>query len=312
MLVGLSLIQPNLVGTLFSRETYNDLAYNNSYDTTFLFNGGQLQGNTSNVLAPKYPDTLGTGFLGSVLGGTLHLCRPLATIQNNLYAIPISCEALYVDFSNNVFITPKYTLPNAIAITGLFVNSYKQYGSYPFAIPPEPIVIHYRTSGITTNTGTWTEFTDVQSLNDDIICEGVLNSIDIQFRFSYKVAGNTCLTNKIYGFSLAYEDDRTDSHYSPSVSKSSLSSRTFAWRQEQLWNSNIPDLRIRLYNAANSNIVFYDTVSTSASGTWEYSTDNGATWLPWLSSADAIGNYIRYVADFIPVGIKLRVGLNRI
>jgi len=308
----LNLIQPNLVGTLFSRETYNDLAYNNSYDTTFLFNGGQLQGNTSNVLAPKYPDTLGTGFLGSVLGGTLHLCRPLATIQNNLYAIPISCEALYVDFSNNVFITPKYTLPNAIAITGLFVNSYKQYGSYPFAIPPEPIVIHYRTSGITTNTGTWTEFTDVQSLNDDIICEGVLNSIDIQFRFSYKVAGNTCLTNKIYGFSLAYEDDRTDSHYSPSVSKSSLSSRTFAWRQEQLWNSNIPDLRIRLYNAANSNIVFYDTVSTSASGTWEYSTDNGATWLPWLSSADAIGNYIRYVADFIPVGIKLRVGLNRI
>jgi hypothetical protein len=308
----LNMIQPTLSGTLFGRETFANLSYNNSYDTTFLFNGGQLQGNTSNVLAPKYPDTLGTGFFGSVLDGTLHLCRPLATIQNNLYAVPMGCEALYVDYSNNVFITPKYTLPNVIAITGLFVNSYKQYGSYPFAIPPEPIVIHYRTTGITANTGTWTEFTDVQSLNDDIICDGVLNSIDIQFRFSYKVAGNTCLTNKIYGFSLAYEDDRTDSHYSPSVSKSSLSNRTFAWRQEQLWNSTIPDLRIRLYNATNSNIVFYDTVLTSASGTWEYSTDNGVTWLPWSSSADAVGNYIRYVADFIPVGIKLRVGLNRI
>jgi hypothetical protein len=308
----LNMIQPTLSGTLYGRDTYNDLAYNNSYDTTFLFNGGQLQGNTSNILAPKYPDTLGTGFFGKMLDGILHLCRPLATIQNNLYAIPLGCEALYVDYSNNVFITPKITLPNAIAITGLFINSQKQYGSYPFVIPPEPIVIHYRTEGITGNTGTWTEFTDVQSLNDDIICDGVLNSIDIQFRFSYKVAGNTCLTNKIYGFSLAYEDDRTDSHYSPSVSKSSLTSRTFAWRQEQLWNSSIPDLRIRLYNATNSNIVFYDTVLTSASGTWEYSTDNGVTWLPWSSSADAVGNYIRYVADFIPVGIKLRVGLNRI
>ena len=308
----LNMIQPTLSGTLYGRDTYNDLAYNNSFDTTFLFNGGQLQGNTSSSLAPKYPDTLGTGFFGKMLDGILHLCRPLATIQNNLYAIPLGCEALYVDYSNNVFITPKIVLPNAIAITGLFVNSQKQYGDYPFAIPPEPIVIHYRTIGITANTGTWTEFTDVQSLNDDIICDGVLNSIDIQFRFSYKVAGNTCLTNKIYGFSLSYEDDRTDSHYSPSVSKSSLSSRTFAWRQEQLWNSSIPDLRIRLYNATNSNIVFYDTVLTSASGTWEYSTDNGVTWLPWSSSADAVGNYIRYVADFIPVGIKLRVGLNRI
>jgi hypothetical protein len=308
----LNQLQPTLVSTLYSRDTYDELAYNNSFDTTFLFNGGQLQGNTSSSLAPKYPDTLGTGFFGSVENGVLHLCRSLNTIQNNLYAIPMGCESLYVDYSNNVFITPKIVLPNAIAITGLFVNSLKQYGSYPFAIPPEPIVIHYRTTGITVNTGTWTEFTDVQSLNDDIICDGVLNSIDIQFRFSYKVAGNTCLTNKIYGFSLAYEDDRTDSHYSPSVSKSSLSNRTFAWRQEQLWNSSIPDLRIRLYNATNSNIVFYDTVLTSASGTWEYSTDNGVTWLPWSSSADAVGNYIRYVADFIPVGIKLRVGLNRI
>jgi hypothetical protein len=68
---------------------------------------------------------------------------------------------------------------------------------------------------------------------------------------------------------------------------------------------------IRLYNATNNNIVYYDTVTTSASGTWEYSTD-GITWLAWDSAADNIGNYIRYVADFIPNGIKLRVGLNRI
>jgi hypothetical protein len=305
-----NLQQPTLVSSFYGRDTYNELSYNNSYDLTFLMNGNQLQGNTANIDAPRYPDTLGGGFLGSVENGVLHLCRPLSTIQNNLYAIPLGCESQFVDYSNNVFITPKYTLPNTIGIYGLFVNQLKEYGSGAFVTPPEPLIIHYRTTGIDTNTGEWTEFTNVQNLNNDIICEGVLDSITIQFRFSYKIAGNTCLPNRVYGFTLVYEDDRTDSHYSPSVSKSNLTNRIFAWRQESLWGGNIPNLKIRLYNATNNNIVFYDTVTNSSSGTWEYSTDNGVTWLPWNSSADSVGNYIRYVADFIPSGIKLRVGLN--
>ena len=309
----LNLIQPTLSNTFYSRDTFNDLAYNNSYDLAFLMNGNQLQGNTASVFSQRYPDTLGTGFFGCVENGVLHLCRgPLTTIQNNLYSVPIGCEAQYVDYSKNALYSPKYILPNVVGITGLYVNQYKEYGSLGFTIPPEPLVVHYRTTGIDTDTGSWTEFTNVQNLNDDIICEGVLDSIEIQFRFSYKIAGNTCLPNRVYGFTLAYEDDRTDSHYSPSVSNSNLTNRTFAWRQESLWNSNIPNLKIRLYNATNGNIVFYDTITNSASGTWEYSTDNGVTWLPWNSSADSVGNYIRYVADFIPSGIKLRVGLNTI
>jgi uncharacterized delta-60 repeat protein len=303
--------QPTLSGTLYGRDTFNRLALESSYDLAFLVNGQQLQGNTSNTFSPKYPDTLGTGFYGTVENGVLHLCRPLNTIQNNLYAVPINCEAEYVDFSNNVFITPKFNLPNTISISGVYINSQKEYGTFPFNIPPEPIIVDYRTEGIDDNSGTWKRFTDINELNRDIICEGVLNNISIQFRFSYKVAGNTCLTNKIYGFSLIYEDDRTDSNYSPSVSKSNLNNRIFAWRQEKSWFGNIPDLKIRLYNATNNNIVYYDTVSTSASGTWQYSVD-GTTWLAWDSTADNIGNYIRYVADFIPNGIKLRVGLNRI
>jgi hypothetical protein len=307
-----NLQQPTLVSTLYGRDTYNTLAYENSYDIAFLMNGNQLQGNTANSFSQRYPDTLGTGFFGSVENGVLHLCRPLNTIQNNLYAIPMGCESLYVDYSKNALYTPKYVLPNVVGVTGLYVNQFKEYGSSGFTIPPEILIIHYRTTGIDTDTGSWTEFTNVQNLNDDIICEGVLDSIEIQFRFSYKIAGNTCLPNRVYGFTLVYEDDRTDSHYSPSVSNSNLTNRTFAWRQESLWNSNIPNLKIRLYNATNNNIVFYDTITNSASGTWEYSTDNGVTWLPWNSSADSVGNYIRYVADFIPSGIKLRVGLNTI
>ena len=304
-----NLIVPTLAFTLYSRETFDNLSIENSYEIAFLVNGSQLQGNTANINAPRYPDTLGTGFFGAVENGVLHLCRPLNTIQNNLYSIPIECEAEYVNFSNNVFITPKYTLANVLTIKGLYINTQKQYGSYRFALPPEPIEIDYRTTGIDDNSGSWTKYENISQLNSQINNDGVSSNLTIQFRFSFRVAGNTCLTNKIYGFSLVYEDDRTDSHYSPSVTKSSLSNRIFAWRQSESWFGNIPDLKIRLYNSTTNKIVFFDTVSASASGTWEYST-NGITWLAWNSSADNVGNYIRYVADFVPSGIKLRVGLN--
>jgi hypothetical protein len=302
---------PTLTSTLYGRDTFNQLAIENSYDKVFLGNFGQLQGNTANVNAPRYPDTLGTGFFGAVENGVLHLCRPLNTIQNNMYALPLGCDGLYTDFSKNALYSPKYTLTNAVAITGLYVNSQKEYGNPPFSIPPEPIFIHYRTTGIDDDSGVWKQYTTVDDLNADIICEGVLENLEIQFRISYQVAGNTCLPNRVYGFTLVYEDDRTDSHYVPSVAKSDLTNRTFAWQQVESWYGNIPELKIRLYNAANNKIVYYDTTSTNASGTWQYSTD-GTNWLTWDATADAVGNYIRYVADFIPSGIKLRVGLNKI
>jgi hypothetical protein len=302
---------PTLTSTLYGRDTFNQLAIDNSYDLAFLGNFNQLQGNTANSNAPRYPDTLGTGFFGAVENGVLHLCRPLNTIQNNMYAIPLGCEATYVDFSKNAFYTPKFILTNAVSITGLHINSLKQYGNPPFNLPPEPIVIHYRTTGIDDDSGSWRLYNTIDELNQDIACEGVLDNLEIQFRFSYRVAGNTCLPNRIYGFTLVYEDDRTDSHYAPSVAKSDLTNRIFAWQQVEPWYGNIPELKIRLYNVTNNKIVYYDTTATNASGTWQYSTD-GTTWLTWDNTADAVGNYIRYVADFIPSGIKLRVGLNKI
>jgi hypothetical protein len=302
---------PTLTGTLYGRDTFNQLAIDNSYDLAFLGNFNQLQGNTANSNAPRYPDTLGTGFFGAVENGVLHLCRPLNTIQNNMYAMPLECEATYVDFSKNAFYTPKFSLSNIVSITGLHINSLKQYGNPPFNLPPEPIVIYYRTTGIDDDSGSWRLYNTVDELNQDIACEGVLDNLEIQFRFSYRVAGNTCLPNRIYGFTLVYEDDRTDSHYAPSVAKSDLTNRIFAWQQVEPWYGNIPELKIRLYNATNNKIVYYDTTATNVSGTWQYSTD-GTTWLAWDNTADAVGNYIRYVADFIPSGIKLRVGLNKI
>ena len=87
---------------------------------------------------------------------------------------------------------------------------------------------------------------------------------------------------------------------------SSAASRRFAWRQVAAWGTTIPNLRIRLYNASTGFLVLDDDTDTEASGTFEYSTDSGATWSPWDNTQDLVGNYIRYTATTLPNNITVR------
>ena len=52
-------------------------------------------------------------------------------------------------------------------------------------------------------------------------------------------------------------------------------------------------------------VILDDTVTSSSAGNWEYSTD-GSNWNVWSSSADLVGNYIRYTADSLPDGIPVK------
>ncbi len=305
-----NMLAPTYTNTFYDRTTYNNLSYDNSFERAFLINGRLLQNPSSNLNTPKYPDTQGSWFFPKYSEGYLHLLRPVASNENIVYSIPIAADALYVDRTNNVFITPKYVIPNLISITGLYLNTYKENGSGVFSVLPEPILMDYRTTGIDDNTGTWINFDDISDLNN-LVCNNTTNNVTIQFRFRYKIAGNYCIPNRIYGFTFTYEDDTTDSHYNPSVGKSDINNRIFAWRQSSKWNTNIPNMKVRVYNADNGDIILYDTVTDSKLGTWQYSTD-GNTWNTWVSSADTVGNYIRYTANYIPQNYKLRVGLNSV
>jgi uncharacterized delta-60 repeat protein len=304
-------IAPSLVSTFWSRDEYNKLSYENSFERSFLVNNQQLQGPLSNINAPKYPDTQGSllPFIRSN-EGWLHYNRGVATTENIIYSIPLSADEQYVSTSNNVIITPKYVIPNLISITGFYLNTLKEIGSGVFSQSPEPIFTDFRTIGIDDNSGSWTTFNGVDDLNG-LLCNNTTNSITIQFRIRFRVAGINCYPNRLYGFTFTYEDDTIDSHYSSSVSKSSLSSKIFAFNQISLFGGTIPDMRVRVYNANTGEIILYDTVTDSNLGVWEYSTD-GTNWNPWSFSADSVGNYIRYTANYLPSNYKLRVGLNTI
>lgn len=173
-------------------------------------------------------------------------------------------------------------------------------GNDSLGFPPERLKIYYRTTGIGNDTGAWSEVRE----SGDLSYITVANAI--QFAVAFDVFGNVGLPNWLYGLNFTYEDGSQDSHYQPSVGFSNIASSSFAWRQSQAWGSNIPNLRLRLYNDSTNFLLLEDTTSTQTQGTFQYSQDSGSTWNAWDASKDQIGNYIRYNANSLPANTVIR------
>jgi hypothetical protein len=224
---------------------------------------------------------------------------------NWLYVFPFGADAYYNNTSNQHIITPKLATPNATKLYHVYVDHMEYAGDYGLGFPVESYKLWYRTSGIDDNSGAWTEV----PVGADMDAAAVGDYI--QFKIAFDILGEICVPTRIYSIAATYEDNSQDSHYQPSLAKSSTASKIFAWRQVAAWGSNIPNLRIRLYDATTNNELLNDTVTNSSYGTWQYSTD-GTNWLSWSSSADAIGNYIRYTAtNFGYSGVTVRALLTQ-
>ena len=230
-----------------------------------------------------------------VENGICHFCvHNVASTYNQMLAFPLSAH--YND--DGAFITPKFTLNNPVNLRKLYTIRDRLVGNETFGVPTESFTVYYRTAGIDDNTGTWVQVPDGGNLNG-------IAPTNIQFKYLFKILGMTCVPSKIYTICLTYDDSNTDSHYNPSASKSSATSRVFAWRQASSWGGTIPDLRVKIINADTAISIIDDTVTSSAFGVWQYSTD-GTTWNTWSAAADAIGNYIRYTANSLPDGVTVK------
>jgi hypothetical protein len=221
------------------------------------------------------------------------------TGQNWLYVWPFGADAYYVNENNQYVITPKLATTGATKLYSVYVDHQEYAGDYGLGFPVESYKVWYRTSGIDDNSGAWNAVpvgADLQSVSPGSY---------IQFKIAFDIMGEICVPTRIYSIALVYEDGSQDSHYQPSLSKSSAASSRFAWKQVSSWGGTIPNLRIRLYNADTEYLVLDDNVTSSAYGTFEYST-NGTSWNAWSSSADTIGNYIRYTATTLPNNITVR------
>jgi hypothetical protein len=224
--------------------------------------------------------------------------------SNWLYVFPFGADAYYESTTRQGVITPKLATTNATKLYHAYVDHQEYAGDYGLGFPVETYKMWYRTSGIDDNSGAWTEI----AIGADL--EAAAVSDYIQFKIAFDIMGEICVPTRIYSIACLYEDGSQDSHYQPSLTKSSAANRQFVWRQVSSWSGNIPDLQIRLYNATTGFLVLDDTVDLAASGDWEYST-NGTTWNAWSASADTIGNYIRYTADTLPNNITVRALLTQ-
>lgn len=217
---------------------------------------------------------------------------------NWLSVLPIGADALYASTSNQKIITPKLPTTNATSLYRAYAHTNHYTGDFNLGYTPEPIKLFYRTSGIDDNSGAWTE-----TISGDLTA--ITPSDYIQFMVYLDILGEFCVPRKVYSICCVYEDGSQDSHYEPSLTYSSAQNRQFAWRQITSWGSNIPNLRLQLFNVANGFSVLDDDITTSSEGTWEYSTD-AISWLAWNSAQDVIGNYIRYTATTLPNNITVR------
>ena len=282
--------------------------YNTSsdpFDHIFLVDDKQQDQSTSDSGGVPHPAILVSPFSVWSENGILYLARVGTTAAiNQLYTLPIGSHWTFAINNSELLITPKFDISDSSKLYNIYINDIERLGTDTFSLATEPYRVYYRTSGISDNSGSWNLLDDSGDLSG-------VNGTEIQFAISFKVIGTTCIPSRIMGLSLIYEDQSTDGHYQPSVANSSITSNIFAWRQSILWGSNIPNMRIRLYNATTGSLILDDNVTSSSFGTWEYSSDNGSSWNAWLDTEDTVGNYIRYTASSLPGGVRIKALLTQ-
>ena len=291
--------------------TSNDRSYLTAYNTSstafdyiFLNDDKQLDISTASASTYKKPATQGLVINYTYHEGILFLNRvSTSNTANQIYTLPLLADKKTIATSSQYLITPKFDVSDANNLYNVYINSLKSLGTAPFQIPLEPFDVYYRTTGISDNTGSWTLIDGSGDISG-------VSGTEIQFAIAFQVIGGYCVPARILGLALSYEDLSTDSHYEPSVGKSVIASNRFAFRQRTAWGTDIPNLRIRLINAVTTTTIIDDDVLTSASGTWEYSTD-GTIWNAWDDTQDTIGYYIRYTATSLPDTTKIRVLLTQ-
>lgn len=273
------------------------------FDHIFLVDDRQLDQSIADSGGVKHPSIQSSVFSIWSEEGILYLSRIGTTSTNvQIYTIPIGAHQTYAFNSNQLLITPSFDISDSNKLYNVSVRYLSKLGTDTFSLATEPYKLYYRTSGINDNTGSWNLIDEAGDLSG-------INGTSIQFCFIFKILGTTCIPGRVLGLSLVYEDNTTDSHYEPSIGNSSIVNMIFAYRQKTAWNSDIPSMRIRLYNASTGALIIDDNTSSPTFGTFQYSTDNGGSWLTWSgnqAAADAVGNYIRYTALSLPGSTRIR------
>ena len=197
-------------------------------------------------------------------------------------------------------ITKEIATTNATAFYRVLTSEVRgNSGSYG----KERYDVYYRTSGISGNSGVWTK------INDEATLTNVVAATSIQFKIVFDILNWTCISPEITSLTVTWEDGTTtDSHYQPSVGKSSVADKRFAWRFATGFGYSVPDLRVRLYDAVSGvQQCDDDTLNNPALGTFEQTTNDGGLWSAWTHTDKANDTtYLRYTPASTANNIRIK------
>lgn len=163
--------------------------------------------------------------------------------------------------------------------------------------------VQYRTSGFGSISGGWTQLTYLSDLS------GISTTNNIQFKILFKVLTlGGSIPAQIKELFLGLESNLEISDYwqfSDDYSDNTSPSRT-AFRLKKVYTSSVPTLYYRAYDLSDALLVNHNTVTNSAN--FEYSTDDGMTWLPLGTIPNTVGTMIRYSFGS-PPGVTIQVSL---
>lgn len=267
------------------------------------------QVNANSNLTP-FLNNLGASFTVNVRNGMSWWVRNGTTaITNLIYVFGVGdwdYQSTATSTFQNRLITPSLDTTGARKFYRVAVCENSIAGGSNYEIGTEGYKLYYRTSGISDNSGSW----NLVSTDGDL---SSLSGADaIQFMFEFKILGTTCVTARIHGLIVTWEDNSTDSHYQASTKFSNVTSKIFAWRFSTAFGTTVPTLYVRIYNAVDGNLLLTDNTVSAASGTFQKSTDDGGSWSSYNTTDKANETtYIRYTPTSLPDNLKVRAVISQ-
>lgn len=163
--------------------------------------------------------------------------------------------------------------------------------------------IYYRTSGFGSISGGWIEIPFAQLL------DGFTPGEQVQFKISFATLGlDTSIPAQLCDFFLGYEtQDDTSDNWELSVDDSSNGNPSItAFRLKEAYPSSVPALNYRAYDL--SNVLLINHTTTGNAARFEYSTNDGVTWLSLGTIPNTVGTLVRYTFLTSP-GVDIRPSL---
>jgi hypothetical protein len=308
-----SLVTSNLLGAAneISAPTLANAAWSNAVDrAVYLTNTNILVmkqvvnnsidkifgGNTNKYRETTSSEVVDFSFIGAVSldfsNGWLAVTSNTPVGQRGTVIADIRSDAFF-DYS--YIVTKVLDTPDAVYKYLASTNKlYKDTGY---------LKVFYRTSGFNTITGGWQPI----PFAEDITSFAAGSQVQFKILFDTLRIGSA-IPAQLTEFFLGIQSNNEISdnwEFSDDFSDNNVPSRT-AFRLKKAYATSVPTLYYRAYDLNGTLLVNHNTVANASN--FQYSTDNGTTWLALGTIPNTVGTLVRYTFTS-PPGVDVRPSL---